>query len=124
MGVGTLLVIDWGTRTYGDDVGRTMGFVTFAFFNIAFSLATKDETRSALSREVLADRTLAIATVVSVLVIIAATEVGLMNRLLDTVSLGAEQWLLCGLVGLSLLPISEVRKHFWHIPVNEVPEQA
>ncbi len=124
MGVGTLLIIDWGTRTYGEDVGRTMGFVTFAFFNIAFSLATKDETRTALSRDVLADRTLAIATVVSVLVIIAATELGLMQRILNTVGLDVDQWAVCVLVGLSLLPISEVRKHFWHIPVNEVPESA
>ncbi len=122
MGVGTLLVIDWGSRAYGDDVGRTMGFVTFAFFNIAYSLSTKDETRTALSREVLADRTLVIATVVSVLVIIAATELGLMQRILNTVGLGVDQWAVCVLVGLSLLPISEVRKHFWHIPVNEVPE--
>ena len=55
MGVGTLAVIEWGTRELSEDIGRTMGLVTFSFFNIAFSLGTKDETKSSLSREVLGD---------------------------------------------------------------------
>ena len=124
MGAGTLLVIDWGARQFGDDVGRTMGFVTFAVFNIAISISTKDETRSALSHEVLADRTFILATVVSVLITVLATELGLLQRLLGTVGLTFDQWVLCVVVGMSLLVIAEIRKRVWRIPVDEVPKSA
>jgi Ca2+-transporting ATPase len=129
IGIGTLATIqlgtgewgEWGSGPWSDDVGRTLGLVTFAFFNIAFSIATKDETRTSLSREVLADRNFAIATVVSVLITIAMTELGVLQRLLGTVSLTAEQWLVALVVGMSLLVIAEVRKLVWKIPVDEVP---
>jgi len=124
MGIGTLAIIDWGTREFSDTIGRTMGLVTFSFFNIAFSLATKDETKSSFSRDVLADRTFAIATVISVLITIAATEIGVLQKILGTVGLNAEQWILCLLVGLAILPIAEIRKLIWKIPVNEIPASA
>jgi len=123
IGAGTLLVIEWGTREFSEEVGRTMGLVVFSVFNIAFSITTKDETRSSVSREVLADRTFAIATVISVFIIIAATELGVLQRILGTVGLTFDQWILCVLVGMSLLVIGEVRKLIWKIPVDEVPKE-
>jgi Ca2+-transporting ATPase len=122
MGIGTLGVIEWGTREFSEEIGRTMGLATFSFFNVAFSLATKDETKFALSREVIADRTFIIATVISVLITIAATELGILQRILGTVGLNAEQWILCLVVGVAILPIAEVRKLIWKIPVDEVPK--
>ncbi len=124
IGAGTLLVIEWGTREFSEEVGRTMGLVVFSVFNIAFSITTKDETRSSISREVLADRTFAIATVISVFIIIAATELGVLQRILGTVGLTMDQWILCVVVGMSLLVIGEVRKMVWKIPVDEVPRDA
>lgn len=132
MGIGTLFVIQlgsgefggWGSGPLNEDVGRTMGFVTFAFFNIAFAIGTKDETRSSLSLDVLGDRTFALATVAAVLITIAAAELAMLQRLLGTVSLDLEQWLLCLIVGMSLLVIAEIRKLVWKIPVNEVPKEA
>ena len=121
MGAGTLLVIEWGTREFSEAIGRTMGLATFSFFNIAFSLATKDETKSSFSRDVIADRTFVIASVISVLITIAATEPGVLQRILGTVGLTAEQWIMCVVVGVLILPIAEVRKLIWKIPVDEVP---
>jgi Ca2+-transporting ATPase len=124
MGIGTLLVIDWGTREFSEAIGRTMGLATFSFFNIAFSLATKDETKTSFSRDVIADRTFVIATIISLVLTILATELGLLQRILGTVGLNAEQWILCLVVGLAILPIAEIRKLIWKIPVNEDPTPA
>ena len=124
IGAGTLFVIEWGTREFSEEVGRTMGLVAFSVFNIAFSITTKDETRSSISREVLADRTFVIATVISVFIIIAATELGVLQRILGTVGLTIDQWILCVVIGMSLLVIGEVRKMVWKIPVDEVPKES
>ena len=101
-----------GHREFDETVGpHRMGFVTFAFFNIAFSLATKDETKSSLSREVIADRTFADRH----------------GHLRDhhhrwppswdccsgswaRSASALEQWILCLIVGVAILPIAEVRK--------------
>ncbi len=122
-GVATLAMIEWGTREFDESVGRTMGLVAFAFFNVAFSLATKDETRSSFSREVLGDRTFLIATVISLGITVLMAEMGFLQRLLGTVGLSAEQWILCFVVGAAILPIAEVRKLVWKIPVDEVPRE-
>jgi Ca2+-transporting ATPase len=87
-------------------------------------LATKDETKSSLSRDVIADRTFVIATVISAIITVLATELGLLQRLLGTVSLTVDQWILCLVVGVAILPIAEVRKVIWKIPVDEVPKGA
>jgi len=51
-------------------------------------------------------------------------ELGFLQRLLGTVGLNAEQWILCFVVGIAILPIAEVRKLIWKIPVDEVPKEA
>jgi Ca2+-transporting ATPase len=132
MGAGTLLAIqlgsgelgEWGSGVLSEDVGRTMGLVAFAVFNIAISIGTKVEDRSSLNMDVLADRSFVIATLVSVLITVAMTELGVLQRLLGTVPLAFEQWLVCVLIGMSLLLVAEVRKVIWPIPTDEVPEGA
>jgi len=101
-----------------------MGLVAFAIFNIAISIGTKAEDRSSLSMEVLADRSFIIATIISVLITVAMTELGVLQRLLGTVPLSFEQWVVCVLIGMSLLVVAEVRKIVWKIPVDEVPKEA
>ncbi len=123
-GIATLAMIEWGTREFDETVGRTMGLVTFGFFNVAFSLATKDETRSSFNREVIGDRTFLIASVISLLITVLMAEMGMLQRLLGTVGLSGDQWILCLIVGFAILPIAEVRKLIWKIPVDEVPREA
>ncbi len=50
------------------------------------------------------------ATGLSVLSIVLATELGFLQRLLGTVSLSADQWAVCIVVPLSLIVVEEVRK--------------
>jgi hypothetical protein len=59
-----------------------------------------------------------------VLITVLATELGLLQRLLGTVGLTFDQWVLCVVVGMSLLVIAEIRKRVWSIPVDEVPKSA
>ena len=123
MGVATLAVIWWGTDQFGDTVGRTMGLTVFSILNVAFSWATKDELRSLFDIDVSGDRFLVRATILSVVAIVLATELGLFQRLLGTVSLTFEQWVVCTVLGLSILVVSEIKKRLWRadLDVTDAP---
>ncbi|MEX1296306.1 MAG: HAD-IC family P-type ATPase [Candidatus Limnocylindrales bacterium] len=124
MGVGTLLVIDLASREWGEAVGRSMGLATFSFMNIAFALGTRDTQRSAFSHETLADRALMIGTAIGIAMTFAASELNLLQRLLDTVSLTFEQWVVCALVGFTILLLSELRKRVWKVPFDDADVSA
>lgn len=119
MGGGTLGVIAWGSQTFDETVARTMGMVAFTISNVAFSLATKDERVSAFSLDILGDRPFALATLASVVTIVLMAELDLFNRILDTTSLTLEQWAICILIGLVIIPVSEVRKRIWDVEEEE-----
>ena len=76
MGAGTLGVISWAEHLYSETVAHTMGMVTFSLFTLFFSIATKDERRTAFTLDTLSDKTFARATGISVLTLIAATVLG------------------------------------------------
>jgi Ca2+-transporting ATPase len=110
MAVGTLGVIYWATPLYGDEVARTMGLITFSFFNILFALETADEDRSLFNPEARPNATLLKTTGAALLAIILATELNLFNRILDTTHLELNQWGVCLVVGLAIVVMAEVRK--------------
>jgi Ca2+-transporting ATPase len=110
MGIGTLLVLDLATREWGDDVGRSMALATFSFMNVAFALGTKDLHQSVFSQDTLADRTLMLGTIAGILITLLASQLGMLQRLLGTVPLSWEQWLICAFVGFLVLIVSEIRK--------------
>jgi len=119
MGGGALLTIAWAGQTYDETVSRTMGMVVFTISNVAFSLATKDERTSAFSLDLLGDRPFFLATLASIVTIVLMAEFDLFNRLLDTTGLTLEQWAICILVGLVIIPVSEVRKRIWDVEEDE-----
>jgi Ca2+-transporting ATPase len=112
MAVGTLGVLAWADANFGEVVARTMGVTTFALFRLFSSLETADESESLFAGTILGNRPLLIATGLSVLSIILATEIGFLQRILGTVSLTADQWAVCLLVSLSLILVEEARKLF------------
>ncbi|MFI5225053.1 MAG: cation-translocating P-type ATPase [Candidatus Limnocylindrales bacterium] len=118
MAVGTLGVIVWSTYVFGEYVAHSMGLTTFSIFNLFFSLETADEERSMFSSELLENPMLLKTTIVSIAAIIAATELGLLRRLLDTVSLSLDQWAVCTAVAASIVVVCEVKK-LLHIRVTE-----
>ena len=110
MGLGTLAVLSWAGGLYGDVVARTMGVTTFSLFRIVSSLETADEKRSLLSGYILGNSPLLKATGLSILSIVLATELGLLQKVLGTTSLTPEQWLVCIGVALTLIVVEEVKK--------------
>jgi len=110
MGVGTLGVISWGEQEHNKVIAHTMGLVTFSLFNLLFSLAVKDEYKTAFSLDTLSDKVFIKACGVSILTIILATLFGPLQRFLETTSLDVQQWIICICVALSVLVASEIRK--------------
>ena len=112
MAAGTLGVLAWADANFGDAVARTMGVTTFSLFRLFSSLETADESESLFAGTILGNRPLLIGTGLSVLTIILATELGFLQRILETVSLTPDQWAICILVSLSLILVEEARKLF------------
>jgi Ca2+-transporting ATPase len=110
MAVATLGVIAWATPIYGEPVARTMGLTVFSLANIWFAFETSHEERSIFSAETLANPTLLKAGALSIVATIAATEIGLLNRILDTVNLSTEQWVICLVLSLAVVAVAEVKK--------------
>jgi Ca2+-transporting ATPase len=124
MGGGTLAVISWASGVYDEQVARTMGMIAFSISNVAFSFATKDERRSVFSLDVMGDRPFLYASALSIVTILLMTELPLFRRILDTTNLDLDQWLVCLVVGLLIIPVSEVRKLILRKPIDEAPEDA
>jgi Ca2+-transporting ATPase len=110
MAVGTLGVIVYASNNYGDAVAHTMGLATFSVFNLLFSLETADENRTLFSSELLENPMLLKTTALSIVTIVLATELGILQRILGTVGLSIEQWGICVLVGASIVVVAEIKK--------------
>ena len=110
MAVVTLGVIAWATPVYGEDVARTMGVTVFSLANIWFAFETAHEEKSIVSAETLANPTLLKAGAAAVIATIAASEIGLLNRILDTVNLSTEQWVICLVLSLAVVAVAEIKK--------------
>jgi len=110
MAAGTLGVLWWANNAYGDVIARTMAMTVFALYRLFSSLETADEDESLFGGSILSNKPLLMATALSVLTIILATELGFLQRLLGTVSLSADQWAVCIVVPLSLIVVEEGRK--------------
>ena len=103
-------MLAWANGQYGDVAARTMGVTVFSLFRLFSSLETADEDKSLFAGTILGNKPLLVATGLSVLTIVLATELGFLQRLLGTASLTADQWAVCIVVPLSLIVVEEIRK--------------
>jgi Ca2+-transporting ATPase len=111
LGGATLGVIWWADDHYGNRaLARTMGLTTFAISNVVFSFTTRDERRSVFSLDVLEDKVFLMCTGGSLLAILFGAELGVFQRILGTVHMDRNQWLVCIVVGLAIVPVSEARR--------------
>jgi Ca2+-transporting ATPase len=125
LGGTSLLVINWADDHHGSAVARTMGLTTFAIANIFLSFTVKDERRSIFTMQTFADRRLLMATGVSIASIVLGTSLQILNRILGTVSLTGSEWVVCILVGASIVIVSEVWKFFLRRRTpDDAPEAA
>ena len=110
MAIGTLAVAAGAEHDHGEKLARTMALTTFAIANLVFSFTTRDDLRSVFSLDTFSDRTFVIASLASAASIILATEFGFLLRILDTVELTGNQWLICIGAALPIVVVSEIRK--------------
>jgi Ca2+-transporting ATPase len=103
-------VIQYATPIWGDAVARTMGLTVFGMMNIWFALATANEDVSLFDSRSWDNPTLLKTVGLSVIAIIATSEMGLLNRILETVNLTTQQWGVCLLASLVLLLLTELKK--------------
>jgi Ca2+-transporting ATPase len=102
----------------------TIGATSFSLFHIFAGLSCRDETRTAFTRDLVADRRQVGLYGLSLLLTVLASELGFLQRLLGTTPLDGQQWLLCGVVAASVLVVDEVIKFVLrlrrgHAPVAE-----
>ena len=110
MAAGTLGMISWAEDAHGLAVARTMGMVTFALFSLFFSIESKDERESVFSLNTFSDKTFAITTSVSFLLLVLSTVLGIFQAVMKTTRLDVPQWLICTAVALSIVAAAETRK--------------
>jgi P-type Ca2+ transporter type 2C len=110
MGAVTLGVLAWSDDHYNREVARTMGMTSFAIANLFYSFCERDELQSVFSLDVLRDRRFLMFSGASVLAIILAPQLNLLNRILDTTRLGVHQWLICIVSALAVVVLTEIRK--------------
>jgi Ca2+-transporting ATPase len=110
MAIGTLAVAAGAEHDHGEQLARTMALTTFALANLVFSFTTRDDLASVFSVDTFSDRTFVIASLASATSIILATEFGFLRRILDTVELTGNQWLICIGAALPIVVASEIRK--------------
>jgi Ca2+-transporting ATPase len=112
MAATTLAIAAGAEHDKGTDLARTMALTTFSISNLLFSFTARDALGSVFDLDVLRDKTFLIASGLSVLAIIFGTELRFFQRILDTVELTGNQWLICIGGGLVIVVVSEVRKFF------------
>ena len=110
MAIATLAVAAGAEHDKGEALARTMALTTFAIGNLVFSFTARDERQSVFSLDTFNDRTFLLCSLLSAGSIIFATELRFFQRILDTVELTGNQWLICIGAGLTVLAASEIRK--------------
>ena len=91
-------------------VATTMAVTVFSLMNVALGLSARSETRTVFSRDIVSDRRQLTLYGGTILAIILATEIGFLNRILDTTSLSGGQWLVCVLLAGGLILVEEIIK--------------
>jgi Ca2+-transporting ATPase len=110
MGAATLGVLAWADSNYTRDIARTMGMTSFSIANLLYSFCERDERATIFSLDVLRDRKFLMFSGMSVLAIILAPQLGLLNRILQTTPLTVHQWLICIVAALAAPLATEIRK--------------
>jgi Ca2+-transporting ATPase len=110
MGAVTIGILACGDNHYGTKVARTMGMTSFAIANLFYSFCERDERISVFSLDVLRDRRFLMFSGASVLAIILAPQLNLLNRILQTTPLTLHQWLICIVAALAAPLLTEIRK--------------
>ena len=106
------LAIETTYESTNTALAATMGFVVFSLFNIALGLSARSEFDTVFIRDTVADRRQLGLYGLALLLALLGTELGFLQRILGTISLTGNQWLICIVLAFALLLIDEVVKFF------------
>jgi Ca2+-transporting ATPase len=123
MTVLTLGTIAWATPIYGDAVARTMGLTAFSLSNVWFALETSDEEHTIFGSSILGNPMLLKMAAIGLLATVLMSELQILNRILDTVNMTIEQWVVCFVVSLLIIVVAEIKK-LLKIRTTELPRLA
>jgi P-type Ca2+ transporter type 2C len=123
MGAATIGVIAWAAHAYDTPTARTMGVTSFAFANLVYAFCERDELQSVFSIDVLRDRKFLMLSGLSLLAILLAPQLDVLNRILETVPLTLHEWLICLVAGLAVVPVMEIRKLILRRRVDVAPPE-
>ncbi|HTP09739.1 MAG TPA: cation-transporting P-type ATPase [Anaerolineae bacterium] len=96
----------------GEAKAQTMGLIVFSLLNVAIGLSARDEFNTVFTRDILTDRRQLMLYGLSLLLAFLATELGFFQRIFDTISVRAQDWLLGIGLALLLVLVDEVIKFF------------
>ena len=113
MAIGSLFVFHLGTQTGSIDHARTMVFTTMAMFQVFNAFNVRSRTKSLFQMNFFGNPYLLGAVIVSVTLQILTSQLPFMNRILDTVPLTFDDYLLIVPVSATILVVSEVIKWVW-----------
>ena len=102
--------LSWAEQVHTEAIAHTMGVVTFSLYALFFSIATKDERKTAFSLDTFADKTFRITSGGSFVMLILSTVLSIFHTVKHTVTLDVRQWLICTAVALSIVAAAEIRK--------------
>jgi Ca2+-transporting ATPase len=107
----TLGIMEWAQAATSDlTTARTLGFVTFSLAGIFLALGCNDTTDSVFSATTFDNGKLIQMCLFAVVATILVTELGLFQRIFATVSLSANQWIICVVLASVILWVMEVAK--------------
>jgi Ca2+-transporting ATPase len=109
---GTILVsFRWALdQDYAEEHARTIALTLFVMLNFWLVLSARAENRSLLALNPFGNRLLLSSAVAALLLYALATQWSATNELLGLVPLSASEWLICWLLGASVLVIIELDK--------------
>ncbi len=108
----TIGLAKWADDNHGHPIARTMAVTTFAIANLVFSFTALDEKRTIFSLDTVSDRKFLMFSGMSAAAIYLGTELGPLNRLLQTTPLTRAQWGVCLVLPLLVVIASELWKWF------------
>jgi Ca2+-transporting ATPase len=110
MTVGTLAAYQIGESNYGPEVAGTMLLTTLALFHVAAGLLARDQRNTIFSRAAIPGPTQLRRYGIVLLLTIAVTTIGFLQRIFDTVELSFTQWSICIGLAVSLVVVEELIK--------------
>jgi Ca2+-transporting ATPase len=103
----TLLILDWADTEIGAATAATMALTAFGLMEIGVGLGARSELGTVFDRDVVGGRRQLMLFGLSFLLIVLASELGVLQRLLDTTPLTGGQWLVCLAAAAALVLIDE-----------------